>query len=230
MPETEKNSTPTAQPQEKGVLAELKKLDATLSRFLKPLIEKTVQNWKAVALGLGAVLAVIAVAAGINAWRERSLAKAGEALGAILVQTGGEARIQALEGFLKDAPARLKTSVLFELAASCLAEKQYDKAAEHFAALAAANDADVRLLAEIGRARSLLLAGKAKESAQVLAALLKGAPEPYLVPVYRQLAAAAEQAGDLQTALSAYQELSAKAGELERQYFEFKISQIKARL
>lgn len=231
MAEMKKNGTETTpQAPETGVLAELKKIDASLSRIAKPVIEKIIRNWKAVAIGMGAALLLLALVAGINAWRERQLAKAGETLGAILVQTGGAARIEALESFLKGAPDKLSTAALFELAAACLAEKQYDKAAEHFAKLAAASDADIRLLAEIGRARSLLLAGKAKESAAALAALLKGAPEPYVVPVYRQLAAAAEQAGDLPTALSAYQELAAKAGELERQYFEFKINQLKARL
>ncbi|MBN2139762.1 MAG: hypothetical protein PHV85_08860 [Desulfovibrionaceae bacterium] len=203
-------------------------LEDRLSEGAPPALRWLIHNLRPIIFAaLGVVLAAAAVA-GFKAYQSRALARANEDLGAILVKYSGQERIERLEKFLPQAPDELKTGVLFELAGECMGQKDYAKAAGFWKQLSAGPDRDVVVLAGLGRAKCLSLSGRPGEALGILSDLSRSAPEPYRMPVYRQLAAAAEEAGDLDAAISAYEELAGLDNSPGKQFLEFKVEQLKA--
>ncbi len=226
-----KDQAPAENAVHPGVVEQLEQMktvvpDDTAQRLLGFLVH----NLKAIAIGCGVLILAVAVYAGVNQWRGIQAAKAADALGLILIQkTDPKARVDALETFLKDAPGPLRPTVLLELAASAMVGQQYDKASAAWTELEGSSSADMKVVAGIGHAKSLLLAGKAAEALTLLQALKAKAPKAYDLPITRQLAVAAEQAGNGKVALEAYTELAAKAEGAGKPYFEFKANQLKTK-
>jgi predicted negative regulator of RcsB-dependent stress response len=225
-----KQQAPADTPLAPGVAEQLEQIKKAVPDTSQRLFEFLVDNLKPIAIGCGALLLIVAIYAGVSSWRERQTAKAADALGVILIEkTDTKARVAALEAFLKDAPGSLRPTVLLELAASAMIDRQFDKAATAWTELEGSSSPDMKVLAGIGHARSLLLAGKAPEALALLQALKGKSPEAYGVPITRQIAVAAEQAGDTKVALEAYTELATKAEGTGKPYFEFKANQLKAK-
>jgi len=182
-------------------------------------------------IGIACLVLLIGVAAweGVSHWRARTAAKAADVLGVILIEkTDAKARVQALEAFLKDAPSSLKPTVEMELAAAAMIDKQYDKAAAAWAELEGSSSPDLKVVAGIGHAKSLMLQDKAQDALTLLQALKTKAPEAYSAAITRQIAVAAEQAGNAQAAGAAYTELAAKGDDAAaKPYYEFKANQLK---
>lgn len=206
----------------------LEKFQDVINRDTPPLLQKIVANLKPILLGAAILVALAATVAGFRMLQARNLAGAQEALGSILASTSGKDKIAALEKFLLEAPGGLRTAVLFELAGASMAVEDYAKAVDYWRQLAAASKDDAKLVASLGHARALVLAGKAAEAVAELTALKAGAPESFKATVNRQLGLAAEAAGDKQAALAAYGDLlqSGEAG--DKPYIESKIAQLKA--
>lgn len=225
-----KDQAPAPPPVNPGVAEQLEQIKKAVPDTSQRLFEFLVNNLKPIAIGCGALILAVAIYSGVNHWRDRQAAKAADALGVILIQkTEPKARVDALEAFLKDAPGSLRPTVLLELAASSIASKQYDKASAAWAELEGSSSADMKVIAGIGHAKSLLLAGKAPEALTLLQALKAKSPKSYDLPITRQLAVAAEQAGNDKVAQEAYTELAAKAEGPGKPFFEFKANQLKAK-
>lgn len=224
-----KNQVPADHAVNPGVIEQLEQIKtAAPDDIAQRLLHYLVSNLKHIAMGCGALLLAVAVYAGVDHWRERQAATAAEALGVILIQKAEpKARLEALEAFMKDTPAALRPTVLLELAAAAMAAKQYDKAATAWTELEGSPSADLQVVAGIGHAKSLLLAGKAAEALTLLQALKAKSPKAYDLPVTRQLAVAAEQAGNVKVAQEAYTDLAAKTEGAGKPFFEFKANQLK---
>jgi len=82
-------------------------------------------------------------------------------------------------------------------------------------------------MAAIGHAKCLILSGKPQEALTLLEGMKAKAPEAYAIAVTRQIAVAAEAAGNTQAASAAYAELAGKAEGSGKPYFEFKANQLK---
>ena len=213
-----------------GVAEQLEQIKKAVPDTSQRLYEFLVTNLKSIAVGCGVLILAVAVYSGVNHWRERQAAKAADALGVILIEkTDVKTRVASLEAFLKDAPGSLRPTVLLELAAASMVAGQFDKAAQAWTELEGSSSQDMKIIAGIGHSRSLLLAGKAPEALALLQALKAKSPEAYAVPLTRQIAVAAEQAGDAKVALEAYTELAAKAEGPGKPFFEFKANQLKAK-
>ncbi len=206
----------------------LEKFQNVINRDTPPLLQKIVANLKPILIGAAILVALAATVAGFRMLQARNLAGAQEALGSILASTSGKDKIAALEKFLPEAPGGLRAAVLFELAGATMAVEDYAKAVDYWQQLAAASKGDAKLVASLGHARALVLAGKAAEAVTELTALKPGAPESFKASLDRQLGLAAEAAGDKQAALAAYGDLlqSGEAG--DKPYIESKIAQLKA--
>lgn len=180
----------------------------------------------------GAVAAVIAVAAiytGVTLWNSHTLSSAKEQLGHILLSTSKQERIDALKTFTADAPDGVRNGALFELAGAQMLMAQYDDAAGTWDKLVSRlENPELLALARLGKARTLLLGGKAKEALQAALALRSDTPESFAAPVNRLVAAAAEQAGDDKAALEAYQALLSGGQTADAEYVKFKIARLKA--
>jgi len=214
-----------------GVIEQLEQMKNTApDSRTERLLDFLVDNLKNIALACGIIILAVAVYAGVNHWRGRQAAKAADVLGVILIQkTEPKARVDALEAFLKDAPSSLRPTVLLELAASAMVSRQYDKASTAWAELEGSSSPDMKVVAGIGHAKSLLMTGKAPEALTLLQALKAKSPAAYALPITRQLAVAAEEAGNMKAALEAYTELAAKPKGASKPYFEFKANQLKAK-
>ena len=206
----------------------LEKFQDVINRDTPPLLQKIVANLKPILIGAAVLVALAATVAGFRMLQARNLAGAQEALGSILVSTNGKDKIAALEKFLPEAPSALRGAVLFELAGASMAVEDYAKAVDSWQQLVSVSKGDAKLVASLGHARALVLAGKPADAVKELSALKPNAPEAFKAPLDRQLGLAAEAAGDRATALAAYGDLlqSGEAG--DKPYIESKIAQLKA--
>jgi predicted negative regulator of RcsB-dependent stress response len=226
------NNKPQSQesPVAPGVAEQLEQIKKAVPDTSQRLFDFLVGNLKPIAIGCGAVVLAAAVFAGVNSWRARTAAKAADALGVILIEkTEPAARIQALDDFLKTAPSKLRPTALLELASTAMLTKQFDKAATAWDELEKDGGPDMKIIAAIGRAKCLLMTDKAKDALALLESVKTKAPESYALPLTRQIAAAAEQAGNTQVALTAYSELAEKDTGPGKPFYEFKVNQLKSK-
>ncbi|MDR3641895.1 MAG: tetratricopeptide repeat protein [Humidesulfovibrio sp.] len=213
-----------------AVAEQLEQIKKVVPNTSERLFEFLTDNLKAIIVGCIAIILGVAAYEGVSRYRAHSAAKAADVLGVILIQkTEPNARVEALEGFLKDAPSSLKPTAELELAAAAMVAKQYDKATAAWTDLEGSSSTDMKTVAGIGHARSLMLQGKAQDALTLLQALKAKAPEAYKSAVTRQIAVAAEAAGNNKVASDAYTELAGKGNaSAGKAYFEFKANQLKS--
>lgn len=213
-----------------GVAEQLEQIKKAVPDTSQRLFDFLASNLKPIAIGCGAIVLAAAVYAGVDSWRARSAAKAADQLGLILIEkTEPKARVQALDDFLKDAPGRLRPAILLELAGSAMLDKQFDKAATAWQELEGSSSPDMKIIASIGRAKCLLMSDKAPEALALLEGVKAKAPESYALALTRQIAVAAEQAGNAQAAQAAYAELAEKDTGPGKPYFEYKANHLKSK-
>lgn len=227
MDENKPNSQ-TETPVNPGVVDQLEQIKKAVPDTSQRLFDFLATNLKPIAVGCGVIILVMAAYAGVDHWRKGQAAKAADALGVILIEKNEpEARVQALEAFLKDAPSSLKPTAQLELAAAAMIGKQYDKAISAWTELEGSSSPDLKAMAGIGHAKCLLLTGKAQEALTLLDGMKAKAPAAYAEAITRQIAVAAEAAGNPQAASAAYGELAGKAEGAGKPYYEFKANQLK---
>ena len=170
------------------------------------------------------IVLLVLVIAGVGGWQWHQTRVEREAhleLGRILVSTQGPERIAALETFLPAAPSAMKSGVQLEIATTALGLEQYGKAADAYAAVAAA----------INQADLLQRQGKYAEALAVFDSLEKSAPESLRPAILEGQAMSAELAGKLDRALAAYESIATSLGDAANNgYFQAKIAELKARM
>lgn len=193
---------------------------------MHPILAFLNSNLKLIALGVGGLLLAVALFSGYRAWSESRLAEAREDL-ARLVAAKGENRLANLKAFAEDAPSAVRPTALYELARAAGEEEDQAVALEAFRALSRNADGELRAVAELGVARTLMAMGEPDQALQSLKAA-PAAPEAYKTVMTRTRAQAAEMAGQWGEAQTAYGELR----ELEPGNEEFiaaKLDQLKAK-
>jgi predicted negative regulator of RcsB-dependent stress response len=194
----------------------------------RPIFEWLVGNLKPIAVGVGLAIVAVAVWSIYDAYRDKQVASARNELGKLVVVRDENLRIQGLEAYVSQAPAELKQNVLAELAKSCMDAKLYAKAADNWAKLAAAGDANIRIVATFGQATSLAAMGKGDEALALLDKLAPTLPESYKTVLAQQKALSAEAAGKWQVAIDAYEGLKTSAGQ-NKEFYDYKIGELKTR-
>lgn len=195
------------------------------SRLLEALL-----RYKNVIIGVALALIIAAAAyTGVTLWSSHSVSTAQEELGKILLTTDGADRIDALTDFAANAPEGVRNSALFELADAQMRAGQYETATATWDQLAGRiQSLELGIVAQMGKARSQLLSGQAEQAQQTVAAIQSQAPDSFQGPLNRLLATAAEQAGDTQTALDAYQALLSGGQAADAPFLQYKIQQLQA--
>jgi tetratricopeptide (TPR) repeat protein len=206
----------------------LEDIEAHVPPTLHPVIEAAFKYSRQIVAGVVAIILVAAAYAGYSGYTARALANAQSQLGVILIEASGQDKLDRLEALLADAPSAAKSAVLLELAKTAMNLEQYDAAAGYWERLAGDSDDEARLVARMGAAKCLLLAGKAGQALEELKALAATAPAQFTAPVYRQLAVAAEGAGDTAQALEAYRKL-AEQQVADKPFIDHKIAQLEAK-
>jgi predicted negative regulator of RcsB-dependent stress response len=203
-------------------------IEARVPDTLHPVIEAAFKHSKQLIAGVVAIVLVAAAYAGYTGYTARALTKAQAQLGTILIEASGQDKLDRLEALLGDAPSAAKPALLLELAEATMNQGLYDKSASYWARLAGEADDDLKLVARLGNAKCLTLAGKSGEALAELKELSGIAPAAFTVPVYRQLAVAAEAAGDTAQALDAYRKL-AEQPVADKPFIDHKIAQLEAK-
>ena len=212
-------ATPPVQP---NPLADL---ESHTPEALHPILEAAFKYRKQLIIVVCAILAVAAAYAGIKAYNANARSSAQAKLGDILVSTTGAGTLTKLDALLKDVPASVKPAVTLEAAQSAMGVGEYAKAESYWESLVGMTEGEMQFVARLGRAKAMLLAGRAADALKEMKDLTGIASAAYTVPVYRQLALTAEAAGDKAEALAAYKKLDAeKTG--DKPFIEFKISQL----
>ncbi len=206
----------------------LEDIEARVPQQLHPILEAAFTYQKQLLLGVVAIIAVAAIYAAITSYNNKVLADAQAQLGTILIKDSGDDKIAKLEALLGNVPSAAKPAILLELIQSSMVNNKFEKAVGYWNQLSGEVDENLRLVARLGKAKSLTLSGKNDEAVTILKDIVGTAPAAFSIPVNRQLAAAAEQAGDTPTALAAYKEL-AKNQITDKQYIESKVAQLEVK-
>ncbi|ADU63357.1 MAG: bacterial transcriptional activator domain-containing protein [Pseudodesulfovibrio sp.] len=206
----------------------LEDIEARVPNSLHPVIEAAFKHSRQILAGVVAIILVAAAYAAYSGYTARALANAQTQLGTIVIEAAGQDKIDRLEALLDSAPTTARPAVFLELAQSAMNLAQYEAAAGYWGSLAAEADNEMRLIARMGHAKCLLLAGRAKEAVAELKDLAGIAPADFTAPVYRQLAVAAEAAGDTPQALEAYRKL-AEQQVTDKPFIDHKIAQLEAK-
>lgn len=197
---------------------------------MHPLLRKVMENIKLIAIVFGALVVIFGGYALYDYVQEQRLDSAGEMLGEILVSTEGQERIQALEGFIGQAPDALKAGALLELAAAQQQAGDYEAALEVWTRLEGRGDATLAPVIVLGKAQALVETGKQEQALTLLTSYKAKAPESYKNAVEQRIAEVAEEAGKIDQALAAYRELAdnEQLGPSIRDYLQFKIAELEA--
>lgn len=193
---------------------------------LHPVLQFIVDHIKPLAAGLVVFLLVIA---GYGYWeysKEKALDEASNKLGEILVQTGGEKRIEALESFLQDVPAGMKDGVRLELATAYADAGQHEKAAAMWQAAGSGQGETIRVISAMGQAQALMDDGKYDEALPILENALAMSGESFAVPLNRMIATAAEEAGRFSRAVDALRELTESDPSRPQVFLQDKIARL----
>lgn len=201
-------------------------IEQNLPQGLQSVFESISKNRKPIVIGLTSVALVIALWTGITWYNAHALTQAQNQLGEILQNTTGEERITKLAELAESAPSSIAGAVYFELATLCLDEKKYEQAREYYGKLVDDVDGENRIVAELGRTKAMMFQGEAAQAVTTLKEIANTASDSMAVPVNRQLAVAAEQAGDIPTAIAALEKLQ-EIGSMNQQFVEYKLDQLK---
>ncbi len=204
----------------------LERFQDVVTQQTPPLLEAIVRNLKPILLGAGLVVLLAAGYALFSTYRNSALHEAQEELGTLLTQKSGAEKVAALESFLPKAPSALKPAVLFELAGTAMILNQYEKSLGFWRQLAGTVSGGEAILAHMGQARALALSGKPAEAVKELQDLKLKAAEPFKPAITRQIALAAEAAGDAETAKAAYGELVAGGQMGDKIFLEYRLDRL----
>lgn len=212
---------------EQGLVQELQ---AEVSTETAPLLMFILNNAR---LLVGAVCLLVVVILGTGVWNWHAgnqLEDAQAAFGRVLINTEGEARITALQDLLPKTPKSIRISVLLQLGETAITMKQYDVAASAYADIVALDaDGTIGIMAALNQIDVLLRVDKPTEALALLELLAPKAPELLKSMVQENIAAVAEEAGNLDRALLAYEELLKMENLLgDTGYFETRIKAIRA--
>ncbi|WP_338669925.1 tetratricopeptide repeat protein [Pseudodesulfovibrio methanolicus] len=192
---------------------------------LHPILEAAFTYRKQLITVVCIILAVTVAYAGYRAYSARAEANAQARLGEIMVSSTGADRLTKLDAMLGDVTASVRPAVTLEAAQTAMDLGDYTKAEGYWESLVGMTEGEMQFVARLGRAKAMAMSGKGADALKEMKELAGLASAAYTVPVYRQLALAAEAAGDKAEALTAYKKLDGEdIG--DKPYIEYKISQL----
>ncbi|WP_207264272.1 transcriptional regulator [Desulfovibrio sp. Huiquan2017] len=200
-------------------------IESRTPETLHPILEAAFRYRKQLILAVCAILAVTAAYAGYKAYAARAESNAQAALGEIMVTATGADRLAKLDAMLQNVTDSVRPAVLLEAAQTATTLGDYAKAEGYWESLVGLTEGEMQFVARLGRAKAMVMAGRGADALKETKDLAGLASAAYTVPVYRQLALAAEAVGDKAEALAAYKKL-ADENVGDKPYIEYKISQL----
>jgi tetratricopeptide (TPR) repeat protein len=206
----------------------LNDIESRTPESLHPILEAAFTYRKQLITAVCVILAVTVAYAGYKAYSAKAEAGAQAALGEIMVSSTGADRLAKLDAMLGDVTDSVRPAVTLEAAQTAMSLGDYAKAQGYWEGLVGMTEGEMQFVARLGRAKAMTMAGHGAEALKEMKELAGLASAAYTIPVYRQLALAAEAAGDKEEALAAYKKLDGEdIG--DKPYVEFKISQLESK-
>jgi tetratricopeptide (TPR) repeat protein len=203
-------------------------IESRTPESLHPILEAAFTYRKQLITAVCIILAVTVAYAGYKAYSARAESNAQARLGEIMVSSTGADRLAKLDAMLKDVTDSVQPAVTLEAAETAMKLGDYAKAEGYWESLVGMTEGEMQFVARLGRAKAMALAGKGADALKEMKELVGLASAAYTVPVYRQLALAAEAAGDKAEALAAYKKLDGEdIG--DKPFIEYKISQLESK-
>ncbi|GAB1410899.1 hypothetical protein MASR1M90_20530 [Desulfovibrionales bacterium] len=204
----------------------LRTIEQEMDTDMHPVLKKILEHIKPIGLGIGILVAGVAIYAWFSSYQEEQAHRIASQLGQILVADSPKERISQLTALQASAPQSIQPAIALELAKSYLEADDFAQAERTWQALATQGLADVQEVARLGEAKSLIMAGKYAEAAALLRTLKAGASDEFISLIANTLAFAEEQAGNTQAALAEYQSILDKEPS-SAPFIEYKITQLK---
>jgi tetratricopeptide (TPR) repeat protein len=206
----------------------LNDIESRTPESLHPILEAAFTYRKQLITAVCVILAATVAYAGYKAYSAKAEAGAQAALGEIMVSSTGADRLAKLDAMLGDVTDSVRPAVTLEAAQTAMNLGDYAKAQGYWEDLVGMTEGEMQFVARLGRAKAMTMAGHGAEALKEMKELAGLASAAYTIPVYRQLALAAEAAGDREEALAAYKKLDGEdIG--DKPYVEFKISQLESK-
>lgn len=214
-------------PEDSGKTQILGELQAEINPEAAPLWNFVTGHARGIALGVVALIVAILGVAGWQWRQENSEQKARAELGRIVVMQNPTARLEALEAFSGRAPKILRLQMALETAIAAVQVQNWEKAAAAYAVVAE-NDkkGPMGFAARLNRADLLLRQGDAMAALLEWESLADEAPQELRQPLAMQIALAAEEAGEKQRAVAAYESIvgTLPPASPDRAYFQSRIA------
>jgi predicted negative regulator of RcsB-dependent stress response len=203
-------------------------IEARTPESMHPILEAAFTYRKQLIIAVCVILAATVAYTGYQAYSARAEASAQAALGEIMVSSTGADRLAKLDAMLKDVTDSVRPAVTLEAAQTAMELGDYAKAQGYWEDLVGLTEGEMQFVARLGRAKAMVLAGHGADALKEMKELAGLASAAYTIPVYRQLAQAAEAAGDKAEALAAYKKLDGEnVG--DKPFIEYKISQLESK-
>lgn len=204
----------------------LSTIEQEMDSDIHPLLKKILDNIKPIGITIGGIVVAVAVYSGVTTYQESQHEKAVSELGMIMTMADQTARIEKLEAFTQSGPKELRSAAHLELARIYMDQNDYEKAAGAWRALG--QSPDIRTIAGLGEAKALIFKGEHAKAVEILSGLKKDASQEFLPAVSANLAFAAEKAGQIDLAISEYEDLKSKEGGNEA-FLDYKIGTLKSK-
>jgi len=204
----------------------LKTIEQEMDAGVHPVLKKILDNLKPIGIAVGGVVAAVAVYAGVTSYQESQYEKGVSELGVIMTTDDPSARAGKLQAFAQSGPKALRTAAQLELARIHMDQGEFGNAAEAWRSVG--QNADTRIIAGLGEAKALILGGEPAKAVEILSTLKKSAGEEFVAAISANLAFAAEQAGQIELAISEYEALRSKESGNE-DFLDYKISTLKSK-
>ncbi len=204
----------------------LSTLESEMSEDIHPLLQKITDNLRVIGLVIAAVVLVVGVYSGVTIYQDHAAEKSREQFSTILSQPDGQGKLTALEAFLSQAPSSMQQGVRLEMARLAMEIEAFEPAEKVWNQAARPGTTELQVAANLGRATSLSPAGKPGEALDILEELLDKSPDSFKALVLSEMAPTAEKAGNLERAVSVYEEIKSMTPEENHLFFNHKIDQL----
>lgn len=205
----------------------LRTIEQEMDADMHPLLKKILEHIKSIGLGIGILIVGVALYAWFTSYQAEHKNRSASQLGQVLIVNSPAERIAQLTAMLGSAPQSIQPAIHLELVSSCLELKDFAQAERSWQALAQLGLADIQDIAQLGTAKSLMLAGNYAEAAAILRTLKAGTSDEFVSLVANTLAFAEEQAGNTQAALAEYEAIKDKEPS-SSPFVDYKITQLKS--
>ena len=181
-------------------------MQAEVSPEAAPLWNFVTTHARQIAAAVVSIVVVITLVAGWQWYRETKLEEARSNLGRVISIQDPAKRVAGLEQFLSDAPSKLELSARLELAAACVAMKDWDKAVNAYQKIAdMEGSTPLGFSASLNRAQLLMRKGDFTSARTEFQRLVQQAPAEVKPMLHQQAAEAAQSAGDIAGAIADYE-------------------------